>query len=108
MRDYVSIVLPCMRRAAKAADAPPKSPRKSRRFHTCPQVSGKGIVPGQLGIAEGLTPASLLQHEMLADDRFGSKGEILAKSRCFPLWPQQRTSLNSVGMFVRCHEQTWT
>src|ERR1700720_3544218 len=32
----------------------------------------------------------------------GSKGEILAASRCFPLWPQQRTSLDRVGMSVRC------
>src|SRR5258708_8004192 len=28
----------------------------------------------------------------------GSKGEILAASRCFPLYPQNRTSLNAVGM----------
>src|ERR1700687_3237473 len=36
--------------------------------------------------------------------RLGSKGEILAASRCFPLWPQQRTSLNRVGMSVRCQK----
>jgi hypothetical protein len=39
--------------------------------------------------------------------REGSKGEILAKSRCFPLCPQQRTSLNTVGMSVRCHKRTF-
>jgi hypothetical protein len=27
-------------------------------------------------------------------------------SICFPLWPQQRTSLRKVGMSVSCHEQT--
>jgi hypothetical protein len=43
---------------------------------------------------------------LAADVRIGSKGEILAKSRCFPLCPQQRTSLNRVGMSVRCQERT--
>jgi hypothetical protein len=36
----------------------------------------------------------------------GSKGEMLAASRCFPLFPQQRTSLNRVGMSVRCQQET--
>src|ERR1700692_4455443 len=36
----------------------------------------------------------------------GQKGEILAASRCFPLWPQQRTSLNRVGMSVWCRKAT--
>ena len=34
--------------------------------------------------------------------RLGSKGEMLAASRCFPLFTQQRTSLKRVGMSVRC------
>jgi hypothetical protein len=46
-----------------------------------------------------------------ASDEFvsrGSKAEILATSRCFALWPRQRTSLNRIGMFVRCacHKRT--
>ena len=36
----------------------------------------------------------------------GSKGEILDASRCFPLFTQQRTSLNGVGMSVRCQGRT--
>src|SRR6266403_4415808 len=36
----------------------------------------------------------------------GSKGEILAASRCFPLCPQNRTSLNAVGMSEMCHLRT--
>ncbi|MGB8080444.1 MAG: hypothetical protein WCF83_08255, partial [Pseudolabrys sp.] len=40
------------------------------------------------------------------DVRVGSKGEILDASRCFPLFTQQRTSLNGVGMSVRCQERT--
>jgi len=39
---------------------------------------------------------------MRLDVAFGSKGEMLAASRCFPLFTQQRTSLNRVGMSVRC------
>jgi hypothetical protein len=35
-----------------------------------------------------------------------AKGERLAASRCFPLWPQQRTSLNRVGMSEKCQKQT--
>jgi hypothetical protein len=34
------------------------------------------------------------------------KGRILVASRCFPLCPNQRTSLNRVGMTVRCQIQT--
>src|SRR6266403_4839486 len=37
----------------------------------------------------------------------GSKGEILARSRCFPLFTQQRTSPRYFGMSVSCHERTW-
>jgi hypothetical protein len=36
------------------------------------------------------------------DHTFGSKGEILAASRCFPPYPQNRTSLNAVGMSETC------
>src|SRR5258706_12176577 len=36
----------------------------------------------------------------------GSKGEILAASRCFPLFSQQQTSLHAVGMSETCH--VWT
>jgi hypothetical protein len=32
--------------------------------------------------------------------QLGSKCEILAVSRCLPLYPQNRTSLNAVGMSV--------
>ena len=32
----------------------------------------------------------------------GSKSEKLHASRCFPLYPQDRTSLNTVGMSVSC------
>src|SRR5258706_8171136 len=38
--------------------------------------------------------------------RDGSKGEILAASRCFPLCPQNRTSLNAVGMSETCQQET--
>jgi hypothetical protein len=31
------------------------------------------------------------QTPMRLEDRFGSKGEILAASKCFPLFPRQRT-----------------
>jgi hypothetical protein len=34
--------------------------------------------------------------------RIGSKGEILAKSRCFPLHPCKRTSGDYIGMSERC------
>src|SRR5450631_3939515 len=40
------------------------------------------------------------------DVSVGSKGEILAKSRCFPLCPQEGTSLKRVGMSVRCQGAT--
>jgi len=36
---------------------------------------------------EGLIAASCIEKEV----RFGSKGEILAASRCFPLFSQHRT-----------------
>jgi hypothetical protein len=39
------------------------------------------------------------------DSLFGSKGEILSPSTCFPLWPQHRTSLNRVGLSVRCQQR---
>jgi hypothetical protein len=42
----------------------------------------------------------------VANVRLGSKDEMLASSRCFPLCPQQRTSLNTAGMSVRCHKET--
>ena len=35
-------------------------------------------------------------------DCFGSKGEILAASKCFPLCPRERTLRNAVGMSVSC------
>jgi hypothetical protein len=38
-----------------------------------------------------LKPPSLLQHEMLPNVAWGSKGEILAASRCFPLFSRQQT-----------------
>src|SRR6202043_3646764 len=38
----------------------------------------------------------------------GSKCEILAASRCLPLYPQNRTSLNAVGMSVSCQYLTYT
>jgi hypothetical protein len=41
-----------------------------------------------------------------ANVRSGSKGEILAASRCFPLYPQNRTSLNAVGMSETCQQET--
>jgi len=44
--------------------------------------------------------------EFALDVSVGSKGEMLAGSRCFPLRPQQRTLLNRCGMSVRCHIQT--
>src|SRR5258705_11308434 len=37
--------------------------------------------------------------------RSGSKPEILAASKCFPLYPQDRTSLNAVGMSVSCQQR---
>jgi hypothetical protein len=49
-------------------------------------------------VAKGLES----EPDFVADVAFGSKGEILAASRCFPLCPQQPTSLNRVGMSVRC------
>jgi hypothetical protein len=36
----------------------------------------------------------------------GSKGETLAKSRCFLLCLQQRTSLNTAAMSEKCHNRT--
>jgi hypothetical protein len=36
----------------------------------------------------------------------GSKGEILAKSRCFPLCPRERTQIGHRAMSERCHHQT--
>jgi hypothetical protein len=39
--------------------------------------------------------------------RVGSKGELLAASRCFPLWSQQRTSFNGVDMSVWRQEPTF-
>jgi hypothetical protein len=38
---------------------------------------------------------------------FGSKREILAKSRCFLLCLQQQTSLSRVGRSVRCQNRNW-
>jgi hypothetical protein len=37
----------------------------------------------------------------------GQKAKILAASRCFPLWPQQRTSLNTAAMSEKCQERKW-
>src|SRR5258706_14942516 len=36
----------------------------------------------------------------------GSKPEKLYARICFPLYPQNRTSLNAVGMSVSCHFRT--
>src|SRR5260370_11849085 len=41
------------------------------------------------------------------DVRVGSKSEILAASRCFPLYPQDRTSRNTVFISVSCQSQTF-
>src|SRR5258708_1381519 len=38
--------------------------------------------------------------------RVGSKGEILAKSRCFLLCLQQRKSLNTAAMSEKCQQET--
>jgi len=35
----------------------------------------------------------------------GSKGEILAKSRCFPLCPRKRTQIGHRAMSERCHHR---
>src|SRR5258705_14002193 len=43
-----------------------------------------------------------------ADFRFGSKGEILARSRCFPLYPRKRTHVGHRAMSVSCQSQTFT
>ena len=42
---------------------------------------------------------------MVSPSAPGSKDEMLAATRCFPLFTQQRTSLNRVGMSVRCHQR---
>jgi hypothetical protein len=55
---------------------------------------------GYISATSAFYAQSLLRNA--AGPYIGSKGEILAASRCFLLWPQQRTSLNSVGMSVRC------
>jgi len=42
----------------------------------------------------------------LARRPFRSKGEILARSRCFPLYPRKRTHVGHRAMSVSCH--VWT
>jgi hypothetical protein len=54
---------------------------------TAEQRPGRGKT--QLRGRNGVSPV---------DVRSGSKGEMLVASRCFPLFTQQRTSLNRVGM----------
>src|SRR5450759_3730577 len=43
-----------------------------------------------------------------ADVRWRSKGEILATSRCFPLYPRKQTSGVRAGMSVRCQVRKWS
>ena len=51
----------------------------------CPEGSGRGG-PGYSWPDEAA--ALQLRHDRLANDVVGSKGAILATSRCFPLYPQ--------------------
>src|SRR6478736_1446911 len=37
----------------------------------------------------------------------GSKGEILARSRCFPLYPRKRTQVGHPVMSVSCQQRKW-
>jgi len=41
---------------------------------------------------------------MAVDDRYGSKGEILAGSRCFPLFSQNRTFGGAMSATVNLHD----
>src|SRR5882672_7557346 len=42
----------------------------------------------------------------MSEVRCGSKGEILAASKCFPLCPRERTSRIAVAMSVSCQQAT--
>src|SRR6266436_9149007 len=44
-------------------------------------------------------------HPHRAQVAFGSKGEILARSRCFPLCPRKPTLRDAVGMSASCQFQ---
>src|SRR5258705_1316750 len=66
---------------------------------TAPRSEAKAIV--YLGRDNGLP------WNAAPDVRVGSKSEILAASRCFPLYPQDRTSRNAVFMSVSCQRQTF-
>src|SRR6266699_89525 len=37
----------------------------------------------------------------------GSKAEILARSRCFPLYPRKRTQVGHRAMSEKCHQETY-
>src|SRR6267378_7639924 len=41
------------------------------------------------------------------DFRCGSKGEILARSTCFPLYPRKRTHVGHRAMSVSCQYRKW-
>jgi hypothetical protein len=43
----------------------------------------------------------------LPEVQVGSKAEKLNASKCFPLYPQDRTSLNAVGMSVSCQKRSF-
>jgi hypothetical protein len=44
---------------------------------------------------------------LVADFRKGSNSEILARSRCFPLYPRKRTSGIRAGMSELCQQPTF-
>ena len=48
---------------------------------------------------------SLLLSHSARNVGFGAKAEKLNASKCFPLYPQDRTSLNAVGMSVSCQQR---
>jgi hypothetical protein len=51
------------------------------------------------------TKLSTLKFDVGVFTQPGSKGEMLAASRCFPLFTQQRTSLYTVGMSQTCRQK---
>src|SRR6266436_9966205 len=60
-----------------------------------------------MGTQFGSSPGSLLRKCSTSNVGLGSKGEILAKSRCFPLWPRKRTQDGHRAMSVSCQQATY-
>src|SRR6478736_6442758 len=98
-RSPISPVLKDIASAIPCPAPPPISAASARSlsFH----CANLGPCLGHSGVERGTRAQNFA-----GNVRNGSKAEILARSRCFPLYPRKRTSGIRAGMSELCHNRT--